>query len=119
MVNQCLRSKEKVVKKYTLITEHLDEKHFIKTHLFYDKKALSKEHLQAVPYGQFRSYTHQTVMLLNVFLDKVGIYDTNLLNIERQMMEESQILPTTYRYWSEEILSAVQSYGVNSTTFVT
>ena len=72
-----------------------------------------------VPYGQFRSYTRHTVMLLNVFLDQVGIYDANLLQIEQQMKEESQISSATYGDWSEEILSAMRSYGVNSAMFVT
>ena len=99
--------------------KNIDDSQIIRIHIFYASEPLSKNDLQTIPYGQFRSYTCQTVMLLNMFLDQVGIYDANLIQIEQQMKEESQISSATYQYWSKEIISAVQSYGINSSTFVT
>ena len=76
----------------------LDDGKAIKAHVFYDGIPPSKDDLKMIPYGQFRSYTRHTIMLLNIFLDQVGIYDANLLQIEQQIKEESQLLSMTYRY---------------------
>ena len=87
--------------------KNIDDIQIIRTHIFYAGEPPSKDDLRTIPYGQFRSYTRQTVMLLNMFLDQVSIYDANLIQIEQQMKEESQISSATYQYWSEEIISAV------------
>ena len=74
----------------------LDDGKAIKAHVFYDGIPLSKDDLKMILYGQFRSYTCHTIMLLNIFLNQVGIYDANLLQIEQQMKEESQLSSITY-----------------------
>ena len=67
----------------------LDDGKAIKAHVFYDGISPSKDDLKMIPYGQFRSYMYHTIMLLNIFLDQVGIYDANLLQIKQQMKKES------------------------------